>query len=106
MAVLINIIMCKLHNKVNNIHSLPSGPCIHWGKGGGGGGGVAIAPVCTPLATGLSDMYMCTCICMCGHCLAANMMVGPCTGGYVGDLHIHVTTCIHVQYIGYKGCVG
>ena len=23
--------MCRLHNKVNNIHSLQSGPCIQWG---------------------------------------------------------------------------
>ena len=46
MAVLILKYMCRLHNKVNNIHSLQSGPCIQW-EGGGGGGG-AIAPVCTP----------------------------------------------------------
>ena len=41
-----HLYMCRLHcnkqsTEVNNIHSLPSGPCT----GGGGGGGGAIAPV-------------------------------------------------------------
>ena len=41
---------------MDNIHSLPSGPCIQWGRGGG-----AVAPICTPLglATGLG-LHVCT----------------------------------------------
>ena len=55
MADLVNICTCRLHcNKQSSeqYYSLPSGPCIQWGGGGGG----AIAPVCTPLATGLANI--------------------------------------------------
>ena len=43
MADLVNICVhvdcTAINNQVNNIPSLPSGPCIQWGGGGGGGGG-------------------------------------------------------------------
>ena len=45
--ICVHVDCTAINNRVNNIHSLPSGPCIQWGGGG------AIAPVCTPLATGL-----------------------------------------------------
>ena len=41
LAVVIQICVdcTAINNQVNNIPSLPSGPCIQWGGGGGGGGG-------------------------------------------------------------------
>ena len=39
LAVVIQICVdcTAINNQVNNINSLPSGPCIQWGGGGGGG---------------------------------------------------------------------
>ena len=57
MADLVNICVhvdcTAINNQVNNIPSLPSGPCIQWGGGGGGGGGVQLHPFASPLATGI-----------------------------------------------------
>ena len=43
--ICVHVDCTAINNQMNNIHSLPSGPCIQWGG--------AIASVCTPLATGL-----------------------------------------------------
>ena len=36
--ICVHVHCTAINNQVNNIHSLPSGPCIQWGGGGGGGG--------------------------------------------------------------------
>ena len=60
--ICVHVDCTAINNQVNNIHSLPSGPCIQWGG--------AIAPVCTPLATGLPAswlVYMYYKLCFKGH---------------------------------------
>ena len=60
LAVLIQICVdcTAINNQVNNFIACQA-DLEPWG--GGGGGGFAIAPVCIPLATGLSDIKI-TCV--------------------------------------------
>ena len=91
--------MCRLHNKVNNIHSLQSGPCIQWGG--------AIAPVCTPLATGLYLPHIPTTYIYLPHTCTYYIHI-PTTYIYLPHTyayHIHIpTTYIHVHIFAYDTC--